>query len=203
MKIGLIIVALNLASIGAFAQSPSFGIKAGLNLAKYSIKVSANGMSGSADSNNLTGFMGGFYATFKASEMFSIQPELLYSGQGGSSSSGDLKLGYINVPLMLRYNATPNFSLQAGPQLGFLISATGGGTDVRDQFNGLDLSIPLGFGFDTESGFNGSFRYIIGLTNMAKVDLSGSGLSGVDFSVTNQVLQFSLGYRLSQPTAKE
>ena len=104
---------------------------------------------------------------------------------------------------MLRYNATPNFSLQAGPQLGFLISATGGGIDIMNQFNGLDFSIPFGFGFDTESGFNGSFRYIIGLTNMAKVDLTGSGLSGVNFSVTNQVLQFSLGYRLSQPTAKE
>ena len=115
MKIGLIIVALNLASIGAFAQNPSFGIKAGLNLAKYSIKISANGMSGSADSNNLTGFMGGFYATFKTSEMFSIQPELLYSGQGGSSSSGDLKLGYINFPLMLRYNPNPKGSEKSKP----------------------------------------------------------------------------------------
>ena len=53
---------------------------------------------------------------------FSFQPELLYSGQGSS-----VNLNYLNIPLMAKYNLTKEFSLEAGPQIGFLLSANTSG----------------------------------------------------------------------------
>ena len=54
---------------------------------------------------------------------FAIQPELVYSMQGGKDGNEKLKLNYINVPILLQYMTNEGFRLQTGPQLGFLTSA--------------------------------------------------------------------------------
>ncbi len=186
----------------AIAQKMTVGIKGGLNLASY--KVALGGVS--ASSNDLLSFHGGFYGTIMTSENFGFQPEFLYSAQGGKGSggSGDINWGYINIPVMMRYTFTPGVSLQAGPQLSFLLNASANGVDIKSDMNTIDFGVGFGLGVDRPSGVNFTFRYNIGFSNVLNSavasSLSGFGLGNV--TMTNQVIQFSLGFKLSKDEAK-
>lgn len=180
------------------AQEFQYGIKGGINLAK--LKVSVTGMSATTD--ELFSFHAGFYGLIMTSDKFGIQPELLYSGQGasGSGGSGNFSLGYLTIPVMLRYEFTPGVTIQAGPQVGFLMSATVDGQDAKSGLNSTDFGLGFGLGVDRPSGVNFGFRYVIGLSNTLSDATTGAlvgfGYPGV--SMTNQVMQFSVGFRLSK-----
>ncbi len=178
--------------MGASAQHVKLGIKGGLTLAK--INISLLGVSETTD-DRVT-FHGGFFATIMTSKKFGIQPELLYSGQGGTTSTGNLNLGYLNIPVMFRYNLTPWLNIQAGPQLSILLGATDGTTDIGSQFKKTDFGGAVGVGFDLPLRLHLSFRYINGFSNVSAVDFSSLGIP--DPVITNRVIQISLGYNLSE-----
>lgn len=178
------------------AQEFTWGAKAGLNIAK--LKVSFGSFSTSTD--DLISFHGGLYGKLKTSEKFFIQPEFLYSGQGGKGDGGSFSMGYLNVPVMLAFVFTPGVSLQAGPQIGFLMNATVDGTDVKSGMNSIDFGAGFGLGVERPSGVSFSFRYNIGFTNTLSSALASSlaGFGLGTLTMTNQVMQFSVGYRLSK-----
>ncbi len=178
------------------AQDFSWGAKAGLNIAK--LKMSVGTISASTD--DLVSFHAGLYGKIKTSEKFFIQPEFIYSAQGGKGDGGNFNMGYLNVPVMLAFVFTPGISLQAGPQVGFLMNATVDGADVKSEMNSVDFGAGFGLGVERPSGFSFSFRYNIGFSNTLSSALASS-LAGLGFgtvSMTNQVMQFSVGYRLSK-----
>src|SRR5450432_4844994 len=98
------------------------GVKADLNLSN----ISGNGLS----SGYTAGGQGGVYAERTFNNKWSIQPELLftqndskttaanfntyYPGVGNSYAANDIKLAYVSVPVMLKYNVTKSFSFLAG-----------------------------------------------------------------------------------------
>lgn len=184
--------------VGATAQKFDFGLKAGMNIAN--LKISMGGLS--ATSDDLFSFHGGLYGVLWTSERLAIQPEFIYSAQGGASSGGggNFDLGYLTIPVMLRYDFTPGVSIQAGPQVGFLMNASTDGTDVKSVMASPDFGLAFGLGVDRPSGISFTFRYVIGLTNTLTDEfnsiISGFGIPGI--TMTNQVMQFSLGYRLSK-----
>lgn len=198
MKRIYLVVLVSALAFTSAAQKFQYGIKGGINLAK--LKVSVTGMS--ATSDELFSFHAGFYGLIMTSEKFGIQPELLYSGQGasGSGGSGNFSLGYLTIPVMLRYEFTPGVTIQAGPQVGFLMSATVDGQDAKSGLNSTDFGLGFGLGVDRPSGVNFGFRYVIGLSNTLSDATTGAlvgfGYPGV--SMTNQVMQFSVGFRLSK-----
>jgi hypothetical protein len=191
------------------AQEVRFGAKAGLNLASLS-------GDDTDDLDGITSFHVGGVAEIMFSDKFSFQPELLYSAQGAKYEESEseagftynyeekLKLGYINVPLMAKYYVAEGFSIEAGPQVGFLISAkaeweetlTGEGVnetdsgdeDIKDFVKGIDFGVNLGFGYRMESGLNFAARYNLGLSNI------NDGEGSDDYSQQNNVIQFSVGY---------
>lgn len=179
------------------AQDFQYGLKGGLNISKLTVSVTGF----SATTDELFSFHAGFYGLLMTSEKFGIQPELLYSGQGGSGT-GNFTLGYLTVPVMLRYEFTPGVNIQAGPQVGFLMNASVDGQDAKSGMNTTDFSLGFGLGVDRPSGVNFAFRYVIGLSNTLSDETTGAmvgfGFPGV--SMTNQVMQFSVGYRLSKGT---
>ncbi|MCT4171393.1 PorT family protein [Elizabethkingia anophelis] len=178
----------------AFAQStagPRFGIKAGGNL---------------SDLTNLDrekskiGFYAGVFMNAPISSEFSIQPEVVYSQQGAKfkdfGNVTDLKknLGYINVPVMVQYNATPDFYLEAGPEFGFLVDAQDKGkvngvsykSSGTDGYNTFNFGMGLGAGYRFTSNISINARYTAGFTNIVKNN-------GGD-SVKNNNFQLGLGY---------
>jgi len=98
------------------AQEVSFGVKAGGNYSTLSGDV--EGMS------YLPGFHAGGFAEIKLGEKFALQPELLFSLEGGKSSfkfespeismSSEEKvtLGYINLPVMAKYFVAEGLSIE-------------------------------------------------------------------------------------------
>jgi hypothetical protein len=163
----------------------SFGIKGGMNI---------SAVTNVTGSSSLTGFHIGGFAEFKVSDKLTIQPELLYSTQGDKYDGGKTNLDYINIPVMAKYYVTDALSLEAGPQIGLLISGkenldSGGSTDVKSAYKSTDFDLDLGAGYDFTENFSAAVRYNIGLAHLQK-DLA----PGVSAS-HNSVFQVSLGYR--------
>ncbi len=198
------------------AQEISYGGKAGLNLSSFS-GDEVDGLS------SRTSFHVGLLAEIEFSEKFSFQPELLYSSVGAEYDfsesfegfnfidQGTVKLDYLTIPLMAKYYVSEGLSLEAGPQIGFLLSANRefentapptedgfGGTvsgeeDVKDFFSGFDLGFGLGAGYKLDNGLHFSLRYVLGLSNIRDLD-DVEGIDNSDFSQQNSVFQLSIGF---------
>ncbi|AMJ67617.1 hypothetical protein AXW84_20995 [Hymenobacter sp. PAMC 26628] len=100
----LFTVLLAVTAAAAHAQSPSFGIKAGASLTNV-VGSSTMGF----DIKNKLGFHGGFIANLPINDVFSIQPELLYSMKGYKINEDDgfgamlerkQTLDYIDIPVL-------------------------------------------------------------------------------------------------------
>jgi hypothetical protein len=199
-KVYLTSLVIAVAFSAAFSQGVSGGIRAGMNVANLSSSVGSvpQGVSvTTADTNTKVGFQFGAYLKIMTSEKFGIQPELIYSQMGASAptgQTGSLNLNYLSIPVLLRFNVTKNFSLQAGPQLGVLLAASqsNGSTtiDTKDATNATDLGGAFGFGLDFGK-FNVGARYYLGFSNLIK-DLP----AGFDIKQKTNAFQLVLGYQL-------
>ena len=171
------------------AQEVKFGAKTGLNLAS----ITGDETDGI---ESRTAFHVGAVAEISVSDKFSVQPELLYSAQGAKDSfegiDVDAKIDYLNLPIMAKYYVAEGFSLELGPQVGFLLSAKaeGGGEsiDFKDETKGIDFGANFGVGYKLESGLNFGARYNLGLSNI------NDGEDSDDFKNQNSVIQLSVGY---------
>jgi hypothetical protein len=179
----LFIITMTLAAFTLQAQDVTFGAKAGLNFASMT-GDDAEGL------DSRTSLHIGVTAEIELSDAFSVQPELLYSGQG-YTADGDVtgKVDYINLPVMAKFYVGDGFSLEAGPQIGFLASAKadvdGESVDIKDLLNSTDFALNLGAGYKLDSGLNFGLRYSIGLTDVPDGDSNG---------FKHSVLQLSVGF---------
>ncbi len=185
------------------AQEVKFGVKAGLNLANIS-------GDDTEDLDGRTAFHIGGVAEIMITDKFSFQPELLYSAQGAKSTYEDqfekeeitIKLDYINLPLMAKYYVAEGFSIEAGPQIGFLMNSEAdyeyidkedpefnesGTEDLKDEIKGIDFGVNLGLGYKLENGLNFGARYNLGLSDLWDIDTGG-------IKNQNSVIQVSVGY---------
>lgn len=183
-----------LALQSASAQEVAIGIKGGLNFAN----INTSSVGAAYDSR--TGYHAGAFVMFKFTKI-AIQPEIIYSQQGSTikfnSSNFDSNFSYLNIPILLKLYLVGGLNLQAGPQFGFLMSATGpvdsgGGNittgDIKSSLKSSDFSAALGAGWDFPFGLNLGVRYNLGLSdinNQANAE-----------AVKNQVWQVSAGFKL-------
>lgn len=175
----LSLVVITVMTTGAFAQaSVNLGLKGGLNFANV------NTTSPGAAYNSRTGYHVGAFVNIKLTKL-AIQPEIIYSVQGADAAAGNVELGYINIPILLKFYLIGGLNLQAGPQFGFLSSATAGGTDIKSFLEGSDTSVALGAGFDIKK-FVIDARYNLGLSDVDKASTEAK----------NQVFQLSVGFKL-------
>lgn len=184
-----------------FAQQ--FGAKAGVNVSSLSKDASLS------DQKSKVGFNAGIFMNAPIAESFSIQPELIYTQYGdkgnqtilGNTYSYSRNLDYVAVPVMFQYNATPAFYLEAGPELGLLVSAknktkneTTGQTvtessNYKDDLNGFNFGLGLGAGYYFTPNIGLTARYVAGFTDIAKDRPSGSD------AVKNNVFQAGLAFK--------
>jgi len=167
----------------AQAGKTQFGLKAGVNFA--SVKVSDGN-----DYDSRTGFHVGGLAHIHVADHFAVQPELVFSAQGGKSGNVELKLNYINIPVLLQYMTNTGFRLQTGPQLGFLVSAESEfgdvEVDVDDNFKSIDFSWAFGAGYLFASRFGIDARFNLGIS-----DINDNG----PVEVRNRVFQVGVFYQ--------
>ncbi|MBF4492719.1 PorT family protein [Flavobacterium sp. JLP] len=187
----IILTVLAIMAFGfANAQQTRFGVKGGLNVTTF-----AGG--NYWDAKSLVGFQLGGFAEIKIIERLSIQPEVLFSTQGAkledSFGEFDTKLNYINVPVLAKFYITKQFTVEAGPQLGFLVSAKQEGNDVKDSFKSVDTGFNFGAGYNFTDNVSVGLRYTVGLSNIADYDVNDT--EEYFDSPKNSVLALTLAYK--------
>ncbi|MBY0479518.1 MAG: PorT family protein [Chitinophagaceae bacterium] len=163
MKVLLLSAALVVSGIGYAQHNVHYGLKAGVNVSNVPASA-GNGYS------SKVGFNGGGTMHIHLSKSWALQPEVMYSAQGGKSGNQTLQLDYINVPLQLQYMFDKGFRLQTGPQAGFLTAANvkSGNvkSSVRNNFKPVDLAWTFGASFVAPNGLGIDARYNLGLTRI-------------------------------------
>ena len=174
-------------------RAPRFGAKAGANFSDIT--------GPDVDSfKGKTSFHVGGVAEIPVSDDFAVQPELIYSEQGSDyeeeSFEGTVSVNYLNIPVMAKFQVAEGLSVEAGPQIGFLLSAkdeytySGGSEemDIKNDLKGTDFGINLGLGYELDNGLNFNARYNLGLSNANDGDFDG----GAEYK--NGVFQIGIGF---------
>ena len=177
----------------------SFGVKGGVNFA------TVNGSDQYESPDSRTSFHVGALAEFPLADIFSIQVEALYSGQGfeiasqnilGQDRKIEYQLDYINVPVLAKVYVMKGLSLEAGPQFNFLVNEeidsdpnNNGGDNPQDNAKDFDFGFAGGLTFQTEMGLFASARYYQGVTNII------DGANDTDPNVNNSVFQIGVGFK--------
>ena len=184
-KITLTLLGLVAFSTSALAQQEvKFGPKAGVNFASINGKVTEEGETFEFNKGQ-TGFYVGAFAEIKFNDKFAIQPELLYTVQGGGAeesgsstimgetysfeSKSKWNLHYINIPIMAKYYVIPSVAIEAGPYVGFNIKsefeddyseiASGVSMSQKDtyDFKKGTNSVDFGLGFGASYNMDNGF----------------------------------------------
>lgn len=183
MKKVFVLIAATIVSMSAMAQV-QFGAKVGFDLTHFWGEDAPHGIQ--------PNYQVGLMLEYKFSPKFAIAPEVVFAAQGGKATAdvydddvdglikakGTFHTNYINVPLMLKFYATPNFSIDFGPQAGFNVYSkmTASGKlanveakesiDLKDNTKTVDFGVALGGTYNlTENAFVQA-RYTLGLTNV-------------------------------------
>ncbi|MEQ1586461.1 MAG: porin family protein [Cyclobacteriaceae bacterium] len=197
-----------------------FGLDGGLNLSNQG---------GLSQSKILSSFNLGFYFDIKLKQ----SPWMIHTGVIVKSNVGaaglpvyslndadldnafvggsiERKLSYFHVPVLMKYNFTNHFFLEAGPQLGLLYKAYDEFTntvqsddltyrnEIRDGFHRLDAGLTTGIGYHRLTkghGMNLGVRYYYGFVDVV-IDDTGS-------SITNRSLYFTVGIPIGAGKAAE
>jgi hypothetical protein len=94
------------------------------------------------------GITGGLYWVYKLSKKFSLMSNILYAqrGENGNSDQSEIKLSYINMPIMFKYKLFKNFGIATGINWDMLLSVEGNDLD-KDDFKKTDWGIPIGISY--------------------------------------------------------
>ena len=147
------------------AQQHPFGIKLGGNISN----LAGDGID---DLSALVNFQAGFYMQIDLTKDVKIQPELLFAVYGFELSEGDepnVRLNYVVLPVIAKYFVSNKFSIDAGPQVGLLVTAkngTGSMADVKTDFFDRDFGVNAGLSYAISEKFGASLRYYFGLTDV-------------------------------------
>ena len=176
------------------AMSPHFGVKGGVNFATITGDDFGN-------PDPRPSFHVGALVEMPITEMFSLQAEALYSGQGfesdidggifGGDGKVEYQLDYINVPVLAKVYVLDGLSLEVGPQFSFKVNeeidfdanADGGDWDV-DEAKDFEFGVAAGLTFQTSMGLFATGRYNYGFTEIIE-----------NTDAKNSVFQIGIGYK--------
>ena len=175
----LLVLVMALGMFGILqAQEFDLGLKAGVNFSQ---------LRDAEDLDNRTGLLAGAFVGFKFSDRFAIQPEILYSQQGGDSDFGDYHIDYVNVPVIFKfYLIGDELNVQAGPQFGFVANddfPEFEAIEEQVEAESFDMSAAVGAGLDLPFGLRVDARYNFGFTETIE-----------NTDAKNGVFSLALGY---------
>lgn len=175
----LLALALALPVVPIMAQgSPTFGLLGGIT----SSKVTVTGDDLELDFDSRTGFAAGVSMQFPLGNMLAFEGDVLYAQKGvklsNAGTTGTIKLAYIEVPLLLRYNlgnGTTRPFILGGASVGFKAGCdvtldTGdvsASSDCETFFDGEQKGTDIGATIGAGVSFNRlsiQARYTLGLT---------------------------------------
>jgi len=156
------------------SSSPiTFGVKGGVNFTPRPTGDVVENPKGKV------GFYAGGFVNIPISEHFSIQPEVLYTMTGTKDTNhySTFSRSYtttdhlLTIPVMLQYNFTPKFYLEAGPQATIILSGNSK-TTTNDNINNtsyvenfkstntFQANFAVGAGYNITPNLGVSTRYV-------------------------------------------
>ncbi len=232
-----IIVAISALVLGTTAMAQmTIGAKAGLNYTSIGTKIDPEPDEKPEASSGIGFHLGGFLQ-YNLSDKIGLRPELMYSIRGfkdeNTTSTTNTFFGtttttettsedkgnysYLEIPLLLAYNASENFSIHVGPGFGLLMggkvksegesttttttgsttttttssySGEASGSDVTDGMRKMELGAVIGLGYQLESGLGFNLRYWRGLNTVNEE----TDFGGVEVKSNTNLIQFSVTY---------
>lgn len=164
MKNTILFLVVVMMGFSSFSQSrTSFGLRSGVNVAKLS----------NADLESKTSFYLGAFAHIKISEIYVLQPELGYSGQGGQTkftSEKDVDIHYLSISVANKFFVknsgfhfiiAPGFDFDMDDSLVNLVNESEG-NDVTF----IDINMGIGVGTEFKNGLGIEARYKQGLIDV-------------------------------------
>ncbi|WP_417890205.1 porin family protein [Xanthomarina gelatinilytica] len=202
---GLFIFSTTLLHAQADSKAIQLGVKGGVN----STKITGDDID---DVKSRTSFNVGLLAEIPITQRLSLQPEVMYSGQGfdvkeidqdnifDTNENIEYQLDYIQVPVLLKAYLVKGLSIEAGPQFGFKIheeldfqpNNDGGDIEINEDdsyVKDFDTGLVLGTAYKFDNGFFVNGRYNMGLTNIFE---DNTIFENVD--AKNAVWQFGIGF---------
>ena len=191
---GAILVFLMISTL-AFTQTKIRpGVRLGINVAS----ISNTSLEGKVGPNAAV------FADIRFAEFYALQPEIMYSRQGGKSTfenGEDLNINYLSIGLANKFYVIPNQGLHfiLGPSFDFdfenniinLINESN-----NSEVTPFDLSIFMGIGYEFDFGLILEMRYKQGLLD---IDLFNSdfdaGFYDGEGNTLNTVFQFGAAYK--------
>jgi len=122
---------------------------------------------------------GGIFINKAINKYWSVQPEVMFSGEGEKYFYGverSVALNYIQIPLMLQISPIKQIYLEVGPQIGLLVSAKDKAVDLdvyenkKEDFSSAQFSIATGLGIKIVDRISIYGRYNFGLTDVLPYD---------------------------------
>lgn len=192
MKKVFLLLAFTASVAAVNAQGISFGLKAGASLANLTSKYDDE--TESADMK--TGFNAGVFANIAFTENLSFNPELMFSLEGAKDEDAKINFGFVNIPLLLQYNAS-GFYAETGPQLGLLLNAKYKDDeeeiDIKESYRTASIAWAVGLGYKLENGIGIGARYNLGLSNLLEESEDTEG-----YKLKGNVIQIGLTYTLGK-----
>ncbi len=187
MKKGLIFVLFALVSIVSYSQI-SWNAKVGMNMSNFT---------GDADTDMKVGFNVGVGMEYQFTEMWSIQPSLMFTQKGakakGEGETTKYNPLYLEIPVLAaaRFAVADNQNVvvKAGPYFAFGVAGKVKAGDVKadffgdgdDQFGGKRFDAGLGVGVAYE--INKFFVDLTGEFGLAKVTKGDGAPKNMNFSI--------------------
>lgn len=200
LVLGTIVMVVLSASALHAQDERRMGIKGGLNLSNLYVD-DVN------DENARIGFNAGFYGQILSTDVFAIQPELLYTTKGSENEYDGIidqtvkfKLNYLEVPLLAVFKLGDVAEIHAGGYGSYLLGANvsysgdianGGENLDRDNFKTFDYGLVGGLGLNFGDVQVGT-RYNYGLVKIAKTDNAKTFLGDSKNSVAQVYVAFNL-----------
>jgi len=179
----------------AFAQ---VAIRPGIRLGVNSANISNTTL------DNKIGLNGAIFIDFRFTRHYALQPEFMYSRQGGQSNNRtteDLNIDYLSFGVVNKFFFAPNQGLHfiLGPSLDFdlennLINVINETND--SEVTPFDLSFFFGLGYEFDFGLILEVRYKQGLLDIDLFDEDfDSEFYQGEGTTLNNVFQFGLAYK--------
>ena len=175
------------------------GIKGGLNLSNLYVD-------NADDENARLGFNAGIYGQVFSTDVFALQPELLFSTKGSKAEYGGVidqtvkfNLSYLDLPVLAVFKLGNAAEIHVGPYASYLLSSNvsydgdlgNGSQDIdRDHLRSFDYGVAGGLGFNFGPVQLGA-RYNLGLTEIADSDAARTLLGDSKNSCAQDYLAFN------------
>ncbi|HIC32806.1 porin family protein [Mesoflavibacter sp. CH_XMU1404-2] len=154
MKKTILFLTLILASFYGFSQNSVYGVRAGVNISDLDFEDQFD----DTPHTHRNGFMIGFFGEYKLSNLIDIAPEIQFSAEG--SKEEELRINYIQLPVLFKFNLSNDFALAVGPQASLKAH------EYDDGVKNFTFSGVAGIDYMITDEFFLDFRYKYGLQNL-------------------------------------